>query len=195
MANWSADKVARYTSAKRCTPQSCPSFRFLDAQEAKRPFSRDPASSTPFPSTFVNTCARASVAIYPINIPLSRLLCSRLPMASPMSMPFSVPALFLTACLAFYVFRSGVWRPYLKFFWHCFIRLIGPEARLDKVLSFTTFLVACPQPWISGSTRARQMYMIPRGMGSCVAGIPCYRCRRPTLNLSLPLHPRNDLYG
>ncbi|KAJ6586838.1 hypothetical protein DFH09DRAFT_1245371 [Mycena vulgaris] len=53
-------------------------------------------------------------------------------MASP---TFSVPALFLTASLAFYVFRSGVLRPYLKFFWHCFIRPIGlddQKARLDK---------------------------------------------------------------
>ncbi|KAJ7497210.1 hypothetical protein FB451DRAFT_1458187 [Mycena latifolia] len=50
-------------------------------------------------------------------------------------MPFSVPALFLATCLAFYVFRSGVLRPYLKFIWHCFIRPIGlddQKARLNK---------------------------------------------------------------
>ncbi|KAJ7132836.1 hypothetical protein C8R43DRAFT_1206637 [Mycena crocata] len=50
-------------------------------------------------------------------------------------MAFSVPALFLAACLAFYVLRSGVLRPYFKFFWHCFIRPIGlddQKARLNK---------------------------------------------------------------
>ncbi|KAJ7647411.1 hypothetical protein FB45DRAFT_893372 [Roridomyces roridus] len=48
----------------------------------------------------------------------------------------SVPVLFVAACLAFYVFRSGVLRPYFKFFYHCFI---GPlsgvsdqKGRLDK---------------------------------------------------------------
>ncbi|KAJ7783043.1 hypothetical protein B0H16DRAFT_1658444 [Mycena metata] len=47
----------------------------------------------------------------------------------------SLSALFLAACLAFYVLRSGVLRPYLKFIWHCFIRPIGlddQKARLDK---------------------------------------------------------------
>jgi hypothetical protein len=55
-------------------------------------------------------------------------------MAPPV--PVSVPVLFLAAFLAFYVLRSGVLRPYLKFFWHCFIRPIGlddQKARLDKV--------------------------------------------------------------
>ncbi|KAJ6609830.1 hypothetical protein B0H10DRAFT_450307 [Mycena sp. CBHHK59/15] len=50
-------------------------------------------------------------------------------------MAFSTPVLLLPACLAFYVLRSGVLRPYLKFFWHCFIRPIGlddQKARLNK---------------------------------------------------------------
>ncbi|KAJ7703287.1 S-adenosyl-L-methionine-dependent methyltransferase [Mycena rosella] len=50
-------------------------------------------------------------------------------------MPVSVPALFVAACLAFYVFRSGVLRPYIKFIWHCFIRPIGvadQKSRLDE---------------------------------------------------------------
>ncbi|KAJ6499386.1 hypothetical protein C8R45DRAFT_114363 [Mycena sanguinolenta] len=45
------------------------------------------------------------------------------------------PALFLAACLAFYVLRSGFLRPYLKFIWHCFLRPIGAvdqKARLEK---------------------------------------------------------------
>lgn len=49
----------------------------------------------------------------------------------------SVPVLFVAACLAFYVFRSGVLRPYLKFFYHCFIGPISgasdQKGRLDKV--------------------------------------------------------------
>ncbi|KAJ7733754.1 hypothetical protein DFH07DRAFT_132329 [Mycena maculata] len=51
----------------------------------------------------------------------------------------SVAALFLAACLAFYVLRSGVLRPYLKFIWHAFISPIGSGAnqkdRLNKFYS------------------------------------------------------------
>ncbi|KAJ7680239.1 hypothetical protein DFH06DRAFT_408282 [Mycena polygramma] len=51
-------------------------------------------------------------------------------------MPSSAPAaLFLAACLAFYVLRLAVLRPYLKFIWHCFLRPIGlddQKARLEK---------------------------------------------------------------
>ncbi|KAK7057273.1 hypothetical protein R3P38DRAFT_3384712 [Favolaschia claudopus] len=45
------------------------------------------------------------------------------------------PTLLLLACLAFYVLRSRLLRPYLKFIWHCFLRPIGAvdqKSRLDN---------------------------------------------------------------
>ncbi|KAJ7072413.1 hypothetical protein C8F01DRAFT_245474 [Mycena amicta] len=49
-------------------------------------------------------------------------------------MPISIP-LLVAACLAFYVLRSGMLRPYLTFIWHCFLRPIpgrDQKSRLDE---------------------------------------------------------------
>ncbi|KAF7315360.1 hypothetical protein MIND_00050600 [Mycena indigotica] len=50
-------------------------------------------------------------------------------------MAHSVPLLVAAALVAFYVLRSGLLRPYLTFFWHCFIRPIpgrDQKSRLDE---------------------------------------------------------------
>lgn len=109
------------------------------------------------------------------------------------------PALLLAACLAAYVLRSGVLLPYFKFFWHCFIRPIGRDggqqkARLDKAGSYLRVDLSSPST-MSSFIKARRMCTIPLESASCVAAIPCSRCRPLILKSSAERRLTVGSYG